>query len=137
MYAFVGLVACLALTRLAQGPPLVEPIPGQADLEAAAADQRCIKADLPMNLVVVNALSRSFADGCGNRVDVRGAALALEETGPKNALAKKALVAYLLRGDAIVLNAHALATIGQDPRLGPQTVLATNGEYTLFVVGTD
>ena len=96
MYAFVGLVACLALTRLAQGPPLVEPIPGQEDLQAAAADQRCIKADLPMNLVVVNALSRSFADGCGNRVDVRGAALALEETGPKNALAKKALVAYLL-----------------------------------------
>ena len=38
VYAFVGLVACLALTRLAQGPPLVEPIPGQAELEAAAAD---------------------------------------------------------------------------------------------------
>ena len=89
VYAFVGLVACLALTRLAQGPPLVEPIPGQEDLEAAAADQRCIKADLPMNLVVVNALSRSFADGCGNRVDVRGAALALEETGPKNAVGQE------------------------------------------------
>jgi len=137
VYAFVGLVAGLALTRLAQGPPLVEPIPGQEELKAAAADLSCIKADLPMNLVVVNALSRSFAEGCGNRVDVRGAALALEETGPKNALAKKALVAYLLRGDAIILNAHARATIGQDQRLGPQTVLATNGEYTLFVVGTD
>jgi hypothetical protein len=44
VYAFVGLVACLALSRLAQGPPLVEPIPGQAELEAAAADLSCIKA---------------------------------------------------------------------------------------------
>ena len=43
-------------------------------------------------------------------------------------------MAYLLRGDAVILNAHALATIGQDPRLAPQTVLATNGEYTLFRV---
>ncbi len=63
VYAFVGLVAGLALTRLAQGPPLVEPIPGQEELKAAAADLSCIKADLPMNLVVVNALSRSFAEG--------------------------------------------------------------------------
>ena len=133
-YAFVALVACLSLTRLAQGTPLVEPIPGQPELLAAAAGQRCIKADLPMNLVVVNALSRSFADGCGNRVDVRGGALALEETGPGNALAKQALVAYLRRGDAVILNAHALETIGKDPQLGPQTVLATNGEYTLFVI---
>ena len=130
-------MACLALTRLAQGPPLVEPIPGQAELEAAADDPSCIKADLPMNLVVVNALSRSFADGCGNRVDVRGGALAMEETGPKNVLVKRALVAYLRSGDAVVLNAHAMATIGQDPGLNPQTVLATNGEYTLFVIDGD
>jgi alpha-1,2-mannosyltransferase len=137
VYAFVCLVAGLALTRLAQGPALVEPIPGQEELKAAAADLGCIKADLPMNLVVVDSLSRSFAEGCGNRVDVRGGALAMEETGPKNALVKRALVAYLRSGDAVVLNAHAMATIGQEPQLSPQTVLATNGEYTLLVVGPD
>ena len=59
----------------------------------------------------------------------------MEETGPKNALGQAGAGGLPARsGDAVVLNAHALATIGQDPRLGPQTVLATNGEYTLFVI---
>ena len=91
-----------------------------------------------MNLVVVDALSRSFAEGCGNRVDVRGGALAMEETGPKNALVKRALVAYLRSGDAVVLNAHALATIGQDrPAHRRRPYWPPTASTPLFVIGTD
>ena len=134
-----GLVVALALVTAVRlggaGQPLVTPIPGQDALVAAAADQECVTADLPMNLVVVQALSRSFEPGCQNLVDVRGEALTLERTGPKNADYKTWLVGYLRDGDAVIVNEHALRTLGLAEDLTSGELLATNGEYTLFRPG--
>jgi hypothetical protein len=129
-------VAALALVggvRLVTGPDVVARIADRDQLIAAAADQRCIMAEVPMNLVIVDALDRSFADGCHNVVDVRGHELTLSRTGPKNSLAREWLVTYLRQGDSVLLRKHSRLTFGRDPRLQPVTVLADNGEYMLFV----
>jgi hypothetical protein len=87
-----------------------------------------------MNLVVVDALSRSFADGCGNRVDVRGGALAMERTGPKNGVGQAGAGGLPQQRRRRRAERARPRHDRSGPRLGPQTVLATNGEYTLFVI---
>jgi alpha-1,2-mannosyltransferase len=47
-------------------------IPGLADVAASVVGDRCVMADTPMALISVNVLSRDFADGCPNWVDVTG-----------------------------------------------------------------
>ncbi|MEA2484291.1 MAG: hypothetical protein QOC55_2238, partial [Thermoleophilaceae bacterium] len=90
---------------------------------------------LPVNLVIVNALSRSFAAGCTDRVDLRGDVLADEGEHTSGLEPKQAMAAELRRGDAILLNAASMSAVATEPGLQPQTVLATNGELTLIRVG--
>lgn len=130
--AGVGLAAVGAI-RLASGPDVVGHIPDREVLITAAAERRCIMAEVPMNLVIVDALDRSFADGCHNLVDIRGHELTLERTGPKNSIARQWLVRYLRQGDSVLLRRHSRLTFGRDPALRPVVVLADNGDYMLFV----
>jgi hypothetical protein len=134
--AVVLAVAGLAVVggvRLVTGHDVVGHIAERESLIAAAADRRCIMAEVPMNLVIVDALDRSFADGCHNTVDVRGHELTLERRGPKNSIARQWLVGYLRQGDSILLRRHSRLTFGRDPALRPVTVLAYNGDYMLFI----
>jgi alpha-1,2-mannosyltransferase len=77
------------------------------ELTAAVADDRCVMSDTPMALIAVDALSRSFADGCPNWVDVTGRTYSGRFkllTRYTNKAWQHALRRYLTSGTAMVLN---------------------------------
>ncbi|MGI8761406.1 MAG: glycosyltransferase 87 family protein [Jatrophihabitantaceae bacterium] len=90
----------------------VRAFPG-ARLARAVAQQRCVMSDSPMALIELDVLSRDFANGCRNWVDVTGRtygpdAAPLDAAGvpvgrPENQKWQRDLRAYLLSGNAVII----------------------------------
>jgi hypothetical protein len=101
-------VASTATALLGRPDYAVASFPGPP-LAAAAAGSRCVMADSPMALIELNVLSRNFARGCPNWVDVSGrtydvdASPGNEHTSrPANARWQADLQRYLLSGNAVI-----------------------------------
>lgn len=105
-------VVCAAIATVAaltfRSSHFVTPFPGK-QLAAKVTGVHCVMADSPMALIELNALSRNFAHGCANWVDVSGrtydidaptAGRSVKRTG--NLTWQKDIRQYLLSGDAFM-----------------------------------
>lgn len=92
---------------------LIRPFPSRQLASAVASPSyRCVMADSPMGLIELNVLSRDFANGCRNWVDVSGRTYGVDRgrtaTGKpigrsENLIWQRDLLNYLRSGQAIVL----------------------------------
>jgi alpha-1,2-mannosyltransferase len=93
------------------GPDVVTPLPDRATVAATTARLRCIQTDLPWVLIAVDALDRSFANGCKNFVDFQGVG---HGAGPNpdayvdvlyaSPAYQRQVARYLRSGDAVVVH---------------------------------
>lgn len=113
--------------------------PRRAAMARQAATVRCITSDTPMLLVLLDALDRSFAPGCPNRVDVMSPATVgtrgrAERVTPGvfNPRWAADMTTYLLSGNGVIVSGEGLGIGHDDLKLvegGP--LIATNGRYSL------
>jgi len=92
------------------------------DLASAVTNMRCVTSDSPMALIGLNVLDRNLANGCPSWVDVTGRSYASDmnvvgQDGrpvPRldNPRWQRALRAYLLSGDAVIIMRAKDAGIG-------------------------
>lgn len=101
--------ACTALAFVT-APVVAVRSPGPASLARATAGAGCIVADTPRVLIALDALDRSFEEGCRNLVDVQGVGYgagpdaSAERVGPAaNRAWRRTIVDYLRSGDAVGL----------------------------------
>lgn len=100
--ALVAIFAGTTITTLARDPQFSTPIVGQDELVEQASEYHCVVAASPMDLIVANALARSFQPGCHNIVDLCGWELTHHD--PTGSAAMKAnLRDYLHSGDAFII----------------------------------
>ena len=135
-------MAAITVAALASGRPAVRPFPGAAELARAAGPARCVLSDSPMGLIQVNALSRSFANGCRNWVDVTGRTYGPDRSsGPRddNVRWQRDLTAYLRSGDAVIIvRGHGTGLSRATYRaVEHDGVLARAGGHTLYRVRRD
>lgn len=105
-WALTATMAAVTVTALGSGRTAVRPFPGAAELASGAASARCVLSDSAMGLIEVDALSRSFANGCRNWVDVTGRTYGPDRSsGPRvdNERWQRDLTAYLRSGDAVII----------------------------------
>lgn len=118
--------------------------PPPAELTAAVSSVRCLMSDSPSGLILLDALSRSLANGCPNWVDVTGRTYGIDKAvGPDgkpvpradNSRWQRDLLAYLTSGDAVFL--VRVRGTGEDAatlralRSGP--VLARSGSDVVYL----
>jgi hypothetical protein len=147
-YELVLVGGCVALAGAATGAMLahrdtaVTPFPG-GPLAAGVRSSRCVMADSPMALIELNALSRGFAHGCPNWVDVTGRTYDVDaSTGSRstprvdNTRWQRDLRRYLLSGDAVILirSGTGAAPSTKDAVSG-HPVLRTSDGYTIYRTG--
>ena len=129
-----------ALAVLAAIGPLIgqrsgTPFPGRP-LPASVRTSSCVIADSPMALIELNALSRSFAPGCHNWVDVTGRTYGADKRGvprQRNARWQKDLTHYLLSGDAfIMIRSGTGYSASTTAYLKHRPILARDGMYTIY-----
>ncbi len=132
-------VAVITVSAIASGRSAVRPFPGAAVLARSAASARCVMSDSAMGLIELDALSRSFAAGCRDWVDVTGRTYGPDRSSlarVDNQRWQRDLRAYLRTGDAVII------VRGSGTGLSPQTyraihrdgVLARAGGYALYRV---
>lgn len=107
-----------------------------ARLAKAVSGQRCVTADSPMALIELDALSRSFASGCRDWVDVTGrtyGADRMNATRPANPRWQRDLAAYLLSGDAfIVIRGGTGLSASTRAQLDRHQVIARSGRFVIY-----
>ncbi|WP_375502071.1 glycosyltransferase family 39 protein [uncultured Jatrophihabitans sp.] len=105
-WALTAAMAAITLTAIASGRSAVRPFPGSAELTRGASSARCVLSDSPMGLIELDALSRSFANGCRNWVDVTGRTYGSDRSSGRrvdNERWQRDLTAYLRSGDAVII----------------------------------
>jgi alpha-1,2-mannosyltransferase len=138
-WTITAVMAAITLTAIASGRSAVRPFPGAAELARSADPVRCVLSDSPMGLIEVDALSRSFANGCRNWVDVTGRTYGPDRSNRRrvdNARWQRDLTAYLRSGNAVIIvrgsgTGLSRATYRAIERDG---VLARAGGHTLYRV---
>ena len=138
-WVVTGVMACVTVAAVASGRTAVRPFSGAAVLARGAASARCVLSDSPMGLIELNALSRSFTDGCRNWVDVTGRTYGPDRGAGRridNLRWQRDLLAYLRSGDAvIVVRGSGTGVSAQTYRaLHRDGVLARAGGHTLYRV---
>jgi hypothetical protein len=132
-------MGAITVGAIASGRSAVRPFPGSVVLARSAASARCVMSDSAMGLIEVDALSRSFAAGCRDWVDVTGRTYGPDRSSlarVDNQRWQQDLRAYLRTGDAVII------VRGSGTGLSPQTyraihrdgVLARAGGQTLYRV---
>jgi hypothetical protein len=118
--------AAVTLVVLGMGWGTANTLPGQAQLSRAVAGTRCVMSDSPMGLIEVNALSRGFADGCQDWVDVTGRTYGPDRSRDlsrsQNPRWQADLTRYLRSGNAVLIvrrggtgiSRHTQAAISRD-----------------------
>ena len=105
-WTFTAAMAAITVLALVSGRSAVRPFPGAARLARGAASARCVQSDSPMGLIEVDALTRSFRNGCRNWVDVTGRTYGDDRgSGARidNVRWQRDLTAYLRSGDAVII----------------------------------
>jgi alpha-1,2-mannosyltransferase len=127
--ALIVLVAPLTWQRAGLAFPSVR-------LAAAVKSSPCVVSDSPMALIELNALSRSFAPGCRDWVDVVGRTYGADRsnaTRPNNPAWQRDLTDYLLSGDAfIVIRPSTGLSRATRAKLVRRAVIARAGVYVVF-----
>lgn len=136
IWVLVGALAVLPVLQASRGVVAVTRIRDQAAFSAAAAQLPCIVSETSMDLIVMNALSRSFGPGCRDLIDpfgqtlmqraegVRPQQIATDrnrylESGSAVAISPKGFQLYPgllhdLRGDRVLVRSHGLLLICTD-----------------------
>ena len=139
--AWVPVAAAATLTALALpgAAGRVEAVPDRQRLADAVAPYPCVMADDPMTLIELDALSRSFAPGCHDWVDVTarrlgvGKAADRVQPGRPNPTWSADLRDYLLSGDAVVITRVGIGITGATraaARAGG--LIASDGVYAVY-----
>ncbi len=139
--AWVPVAAAVVITppaAITLGPAASQPFPS-ATLAAAVRGEHCVMADEPMALIQLNALSRDFAHGCRNWVDVTGRTYGADKVpGVRrrhNLKWQHDLLDYLRSGDAVVTLRNWTGMSKQTERiLHSGGVLARAGGYVVYLV---
>jgi hypothetical protein len=124
---------------LAHRDTAVAPFPG-GPLAAGVRRSRCVMTDSPMALIELDALSRDFAHGCRNWVDVTGRTYDVDaSTGSRptprvdNTRWQRDLQRYLLSGDAVILTRSGTgAAVSTKDAISGHPVLRTSDGYTIY-----
>jgi hypothetical protein len=144
----IGPVACtvaLALGALIALPDRpITPYPG-ARFAAATRHVRCVMADSPMALIELDALSRSFAPGCRDAVDVTGMTYSgpdkpglsrsgRPESRRNDAHWQRTLRTYLFHGQAFtIIRARGTGIgVGLRRQIGHRPELAHGDGYVVY-----
>ena len=108
----------------------------RATLAAAVANTRCVMSDSPEALIQLDALSRSYAPGCRNWVDVTGrtyGADRMNASRAKNTRWQRDISTYLLSGNAfITVRARTGLSARTRAELRARPVLARSGSYVIY-----
>ena len=131
--------AALTVSGLVVGRVGVAPFHGAAVLARGAGTVRCVMTDSPMAQIELDALSRSFADGCPNWVDVTGRTYGADRSSQprtRNPRWQRDAAAYLRSGGAvIIIRAHNTGLTAATYRvIHRDGVLSSAGGYTLYRV---
>jgi len=118
----------------------VTPFAQRARMAGAARRVRCVVSNTPMALIDLDALSRSFAPGCADRVDVTAAAFGVGNPadrvlpGHPNRVWHADLYRYLTSGNAVIIVGARWISLGAADlaRIDRHPVLASNGPDTLY-----
>jgi alpha-1,2-mannosyltransferase len=140
--AWVPVAAALALTVgvLSTTPAQVTKFAHRAQMAGAARRARCVVSNTPMALIDLDALTRSFAPGCADRVDVTAAAFGVVNPSDRvlphhpNRVWHADLYRYLTSGNAVIIVGARWISLGAADlaRIDRHPVLASNGPDTLY-----
>ncbi|MDT7575137.1 MAG: alpha,2-mannosyltransferase, partial [Pseudonocardiales bacterium] len=107
-----------------------------ARLTKAVRAARCVTADSPMALIELNALSRSFAPGCRDWVDVVGRTYGADRAGTArrdNLAWQRDVTSYLLSGDAFIVIRPSTGLSAQTrAELERRRVIARAGRFVIY-----
>lgn len=135
-WALVAGVAAAPVLQVSPGVVAVTVIRHQHAFAAAAARVPCIVSQSAMDLIMMNALSRSFEPGCHDVVDPFGMTLVERAEGLSPARVAADRNRYLESGDAVAIIPRAVRLLpGLSQDLAGHPVLARSPDLMLIRTG--
>jgi len=141
--ASVPVAAMAVAGLLAPSADPITPFHARRAMEASATRLHCITSDTPMMLIELNALDRSFSDGCRDWVDVTAGVLGVHSSLDHSTRKRffqphwaNELNRYLLSGDGVIFQrtVNFGLTPAQRAAVDALPAAGTNGTFVLHLV---